>query len=252
MADKQFEPSRRKLEKAREKGQLPRSPLLSSLAALYGGLGALFYLGRVWLEQIIDSVRRLLSSDISALPLLIHAGSSIVLFSLLSATFAGIISEFLQVGVHFNAATVIPKGERLHIGAGLSRSFSGLKKVFWLYLQVLGVLGGGIYLLLIRFPSQAIVSEINPSFAAILVRAWFFPLLYGLFLGGGVCAATSFLLAKRRFLKEMKMSFQEIKDEFRESEGNMEQKTAQRAEYAALLRGNMRELVKRSRVIIID
>jgi flagellar biosynthesis protein FlhB len=64
-------------------------------------------------------------------------------------------------------------------------------------------------------------------------------------------AAVAYALARWRFFKQQKMSFQELKDEYKEDEGDPHAKAHRKQEHRALLFSEVEKRVKRSKVVVV-
>jgi flagellar biosynthesis protein FlhB len=64
-------------------------------------------------------------------------------------------------------------------------------------------------------------------------------------------AAVAYFLARWRFFRQHKMSLQEMKDEYKEDEGDPHAKTQRKHEHRALLLSEIEQRVKRSKVVVI-
>lgn len=73
---------------------------------------------------------------------------------------------------------------------------------------------------------------------------------------GGVCltgiAIASYALARWKFFRQLRMSLQELKDEYKEDEGDPHAKSARKHEHRALLFAEIEQRIKRSKVVIVS
>ncbi len=132
--EKTEQPSQRRLDQAREKGQVARSRELSTFVILLTGGGAMLFMGSTLTQQMIDLLRNGLTLnrevafnpqllmprlfDLSLDALLVFA--PILLVLMLAAAF----SPLLLNGWLFSAQSLQPQFSRLNPMAGIGRMFS--------------------------------------------------------------------------------------------------------------------------------
>jgi flagellar biosynthesis protein FlhB len=252
VSEKQFDPTPRRLQRARREGNTPRSKTLSLVCSLGGALGGAVCSTSWYADLFVLYTQALFRMEFQSIENIVYISFKIIFFTLGLATLAGSSSEVLQVGVQFSWEVLSLKVERFDLAKGLLRCFSGLKQVGLLLLQVGVVIGLSLTVVLTTFPAQAFVREADPEVLLFLVWKWLEPMWLVLGIGGVAYGAISVVSTHRRFLKVMKMSLREILEELRETEGNGDQRAQQRAEHAFVLRGDVVRLVKQSRVIVID
>lgn len=231
--DKQEAPSAHKIRKAREEGNVSRSPELVGFFGILAGMVCVFFLIGFWiegLEKIYLMCLGFFNTDLNMNRLfhlffrvLIQVVMMLIpLFILL--VLAGIVSNILQFGFLFSPKILKPKFEKLNPIHGLKNMFS-LKKLLeggMITLKVLACLClGGMFLLffLKEIPSATLLSL--PSQMSWLKDKSL--LLIGsiliLFL---ILAISDFFIKKYQYIKSLRMSKQEVKDEYRQQEGNPE------------------------------
>lgn len=234
--EKTEEASSRKLEKAREEGQIPRSRDLTTTAILLAGTIGLYIFAEFMGSRIVNVTRfnftltRETIFDPQAM--IAHLTSSFYhglmsimpLFGLLLA--ASIIGPIALGGWLFSTKAMAPKLSRMDPMAGLKRMFS-LKSLVELGKalgKVVVILGATILLLLMlqqpifRLSDESINSAIMHSlqlsgFAAIALSAI-----------TAIIAAIDIPFQIWEHSKKLKMSRQELKDEMKDTEGKPEVK----------------------------
>jgi flagellar biosynthetic protein FlhB len=247
--DRNLPASPKKIEKSRSEGQLPRSRDLPHFALMVTG-GAVLAAGG---PQIIEKLRQTLVTglhfDASLLARPGFMGERLVDMTLAFALVAGPIGVLLMlVGIASNLASggwnwtmkpLAPKFTHLNPLGGLKRLFTGqglgtaLKAV--LLALVLGVIGA----MVLKDRLASYVSIMSVPLPSALAYA-------GQQLTGGlgllavalaVFAAIDVPLQRQLWLRRMRMSREEVKQEMKEVEGNLEIK--------AKVRARMREIAKR-------
>ncbi|MCZ7682397.1 MAG: EscU/YscU/HrcU family type III secretion system export apparatus switch protein [Sandaracinaceae bacterium] len=213
----------RKLQRARERGEVPTSPLLGAVLALAGVAVALTAGG----EAAIASFRRLVEATWSApvapevaLAAAADTAASILLWPLVAAVGLGALASFLQVGPLFTAAPLSPDLGRLDPARGLRRLAS---------LEELAPRAGVLALALALLALAAIVlRDALPGLLGRTEGASFVLDAGARVLGAfgvraiallAVAAAAGVAYRRWRYLREQRMSRRELREERREAEG---------------------------------
>lgn len=228
--DKSEEPSARKLSQAREKGQTLSSKEVSNFSVL---LGATLIVGLIGPYLLTDMSRALLvlierpdRIDLSApgpvlFETLLNVGLAMAApLGLLVVLAAG--GVLVQIGWLIAPQAIMPKLEKISPIAGAKRLFS-LK-------SVVELLKGVVKMMLVGFVAYLIVS---PEFSRIELMVqmditellnethWVaIKLFVGVLAITGVMAAVDYLYQRYEFMKQMRMSKQEVKDEHKQTEGD--------------------------------
>jgi flagellar biosynthetic protein FlhB len=230
--NKTEKPTQRRLRKAREKGQVARSKEVSSAGVLLGGILLLMFFGQTILQTLEYAMKRLLAfrvpSEITITYLSefangVGAHIAIVVLPLLLATLIfSIVANVMQGGLAFSTESLGFHFEKLNPQKGLERIFSknGLVELAK-SLLLLGAIGFISY--------QVIRSHLSlfPRLVLMDVRKlfhWTAYVSYEVFVRVAalliVLALGDYLFQKYRFTEQLKMSKQEIKEEFKETEGD--------------------------------
>ncbi len=234
--EKTEEPTGKRLEKAREDGQIPRSKELSTSLILITGVLSLWIFGD-WLfsaernifilnfdierHHLFDDKQMVIRLAASALEAIIAVTPIFILLTL-----AAIFGPLALGGWMFSAKSLLPKLDRISPLAGLKRMFS-LKSLMELlkgWAKILVVVGCILFLFFSLKNSVLNLSQ-EPQRQAI-VHAM------DLVMIGALTLALSTLLISLidvpfqiyEFTKKMKMSLQEVKDEHKDTEGKPEVK----------------------------
>ena len=254
--NKQFEASQQKLRKARQDGQVVKSKDLSTAIAIiimfsfiylispmiWGQLSALFV--HVY-EQIptkhLDEIgypylfaRTIIPTSLILLPILVLA------------SFVGILGDMVQIGplfttkpMEFNAEKFNPTKyfKNLVSPKTLFDLFKNIAKVL-----ILGIVGYMVYSS--HFEDILMLAAIDNHFA-ILIQ--FGSLILDFIIKAGIAfliiAAADYGVTKWKFLQDQKMSFKEVKDEYKNSEGDPNVKAALRQRRQQLLQQKMMDSV---------
>lgn len=255
--DKQFDATPQKLKKAREEGQVVKSKDFStaiSLLVMFSALNAAA--PHIWdqisklfvllYEQIpnkhLEDIGYAYLLFITILPLLIIL-VPIIFFAML----VSIIGDIIQVGPLVSTKAIEPKFDKLNPVSGFKGIFFSMKTYFELVKNVVKVL-------ILGFVAYIVFKAHIPSLLALCAIENTFSILYEfgkmvvefvlkagiLFL---VIAAADYGFTRWKFLKDQKMSFKEIKDEYKNSEGDPHVKAALRQRRMQMLQQSMLDAV---------
>lgn len=247
--DRNLPASERKIRKARQEGQVARSRDLAHLAMVGGG-GAMLVVAAPalgdWLTRLLGTAlrfdaralaepdvltQRLLDSTVALLYVLLPIGAAALLLTMVAGVASG--------GWNFTMKAVAPKMSKLDPIAGIGRLFSSENVTQVIKASVLALLLGATS----AFYLRAHIAEFHDLLGMplpVALRHAHHAVLGGLGLVVLLLAVFAVIdVPLQRFLvsKRLKMSHQEMKEEFKEAEGNMEVK--------AKVKARMREMAKR-------
>ena len=232
--EKTEEPSQRKLEKAREDGKVVSSKEMFVFTSLAAGLMmgiASIALG----QQPLINWGGLFTLDASThIDSLIFAHMDYALWFLVQVTVVFglpimIVTILTQIGVGgivFAPKALSFKGSRISPIAGLKRMFSmkALVELGKSILKVVFLFGIGFVVIvyfmpgIIWFPNGTMANALDMMTSLIPM------LIGGLLIGLLIIAALDFAWQRYDFMKQMRMSRQDQKDEFKQTEGSPEVK----------------------------
>jgi flagellar biosynthetic protein FlhB len=264
MADEQrterATPKRR--EKAREQGQLVRSRDLPSALTLLG-VAALLRFGQAgWISSWRELFRNLLSVSAqpemaSVSPLLSFTGTSIVRWAAPPLALAWTVSAFalfLQGGFVFAPAAFEPNWTRFNPVNNLSRIFSvsGLSPLLKSLIPASFLLYIAATIISREWLQLVHSSQIGLGPAL----DWLASLLYEFAWKGGlvllVWSGADYGLQKWNYERSLRMSRQEIRDEYKDTEGNPAIRGRIRRRRSELRRRLMMKQVTRATVIVTN
>lgn len=254
--DKQFEASQQKLQKARKEGQVVKSKDFSTalgLIVMFSGINALApfiwsqisELFTLMYEQIpnahLDKISYSYLFFITAVPTALMIGPILIL-----AWFMGIMGDLIQVGPLFTMTPLSPKFDKLN-PTKYFKNLMSPKTLFELVknivkVAILGIVGYSVYMS--HFPDIIMLAAIDNQFAVLiqfgkLVVDFVTKATIAFFL----IAAADYGVTKWKFLQDQKMSFKEIKDEYKNTEGDPHVKAALRQRRQQLLQKKMMDAV---------
>jgi flagellar biosynthetic protein FlhB len=262
--DRHLPASARKIQKAREDGQVARSRDLGHFGAVAAGGGLLVALAPSLTGGLKDMIAAALRFDRASLagtaPMterLTEAVSGMLLPVLvigvamaLVALAAGLISG----GWNWTFKPLAPKFDKLDPLSGLGRVFSKHQLMDTLKACLLALVLGTIGVLWLRAHAQDFVATLAlPLPAAIGQGA--VTLQSGLLLlviALGVFALIDVPWQRYRLLERLKMSHQEMKEEFRQLEGNMEIKSKMRARMRQAAQRRMLAAVPNADIVVMN
>ncbi len=240
-------PTPKKLRDAREKGQVCTSKDITSTAILVVLFAILAWMG-VALMNDMEELLKFLSLRIAENNIASVKESSVMtaliickhsfIFVLVAAVI-GVVGNVAQIGFLFTFEPIIPKLEKLSPVEGAKKIFS-MKNVFEFLKNVVKVSFLGYLLYKIIWASipelltmcYGTVDDIFPCLKVMLKRL----AVYTAF-GYIVIAIVDRLFQGRNFTKQMMMTKDEVKREYKEMEGSAEVKQAQRQFRDEILNG---------------
>ncbi len=254
--NKQFEASQQKLQKARKEGQVVKSKDFSTALALlvmfivilklspfiWNQISQLFvYLYDKIPDKHLDEIgyTHLLVSII--LPSALIIGPILVM-----AGFMGILGDFIQVGPLVTTKPLEPKLDKLNPAKYFKNLMS--PKTFFelvkniLKVVILGIIGWMVY----NSHLSAIIglASIDNSFAVLNeFGSLIIDFVMKACLAFLIIAAADYGMVRWKFLQDQKMSFKEVKDEYKNSEGDPHVKAALRQRRQQMLQQKMMDSV---------
>ena len=240
-------PTPKKLRDAREKGQVCTSKDITSTAILVVLFAVLAWMGVALVGDMEGMMRfiglRVAENDEAA----VGAASTMAILTVIKHSFAfvfvaaliGIVGNVSQIGFLFTFEPIIPKLEKLSPVEGAKKIFS-MKNLFEFLKNVVKVsfLGYLIYKIIWASAPELLtmcygtVDDIFPCLKLMLKRL----AIYTAF-GYIVIAVVDRLFQGRNFTKQMMMTKDEVKREYKEMEGSQEVKQAQREFRNEILNG---------------
>jgi flagellar biosynthetic protein FlhB len=258
------EPSQRRLQEARERGQIPRSRELTNFASMIGGSAALVAVGGSLAARMSQMMRNGLSIDAKSLitgdSMLASLGNACTnaLLALLPVFGAlmglVLLASVILGGWNFSPSALAPDFSRLSPLSGFQRLFglrgvSELGKALLKCLVVGGVCAGIVSWL---FGDVLALAHMTPR-AAIARGAgllgWAFVWLCASL---ALVAAVDVPLQLFQFKRSLRMTRQELRDESKELDGRPETKQRIRQMQQAIARRRMMHKVPAADVVIVN
>lgn len=261
-SDKTEQATPRRKQKAREKGQIARSrELMSSLAAgsmvllLAAQTGGFVAQWRGLLRHTLDAA---VTSDLTnAVPMLLSTGSTVASSLALViglSWMAAMVGAVAQGGLVFAPQALQPNFSRLSPATRLEQLFSLpslgrlLKSllpgtaILYLAFSVLSREWGNV----MHLPGRGMAGISNFAFATLFEIAWKSALVLLVWSGA------DYLIEHHKLQNDLRMSRQDLKDEYKETEGHPTVKARFRRLRRQVLRQRMLEAVQRASVVITN
>ena len=263
--DKQFDATPRKLEQARKEGQVVKSKDFSTALSLLILFSAIVGLAPFVWDQIVQLYTLLYEQIPNAH--LSEIGMSYILTITLKTTFliigpilflawfVAIMADFIQVGPLVATAPLMPKLDKLN-PTKYFKNIMSIKTIFELMKNIvkvvlLGYIGWSVYTKHIE--SILMLAAVDNNFAVMieygkLITDFIFQACIAFL----VIAAADYGVTKWKFLKDQKMSFKEIKDEYKNTEGDPNVKAALRQRRMQMLQRGMMDAVPEADFVVTN
>jgi flagellar biosynthetic protein FlhB len=260
--EKTEKPTAKKLKEGRKQGQVARSPDIGSWVGMLAASLMLPIVIRSGSSRVIDllmQVRGVVANPdpdktVSMLGSGLRTVAIVVAPLAVCTVLVAIAAAGAQGGIHLATKHAKPKFERLNLLKGIKRMFgvqtaweavktavktAVLGLVLWSTIKSMTplLLGSGALPLTTTLAAVAksVVSVIRVSCAA-----------------GLAMAALDYLVARKRISKQLKMSMHEIKQEYKQSEGDPQLKNAIRSKQMAMSRNRMMSDVASADVVLVN
>ena len=258
------QPTERRLQEARKKGQVPRSRELNTMLSLLFASIALLLLGGGISRSIMRisadgfSVSREMAFDASQLPFqfMYMASQTLLALSPFMAVMlvAALAGPLLMGGWSFSLETISFKVEKLNPIKGLARIFSlkGLVELVKALAKFVLLLGAAILVFFTIDQQLLSLTSMSPKAAGVEAVTVLVQVLL-------ILSATTILIVALdvpfelwNHQKQLRMTKQEIKDEMKETDGNPQVKQRIRTVQRQLAESRMMEDVKTADVVITN
>lgn len=264
-SEKTEEPTERKKQESRKKGQVAKSAELSSVFIILAAFIALKTAGPLIYGKLTGYMRFVLGGlngrgDFtiqSAHIVFMEAGMSFfeaILPVMISVLLVAVSVSLLQVGLSFNPDTIMPQFSRINPMSGFGRIFSKRSLVELVKsLLKITIIGYFIYRFIrketLRIPSL-MMAEIPDSFA--LLAGIIYDLAIQIAMVILVLAILDYGYQWWEHMQNLKMSKQEIKQEMKQTEGNPQVKGKIREKQRAMAMRRMMSEVPKADVVVTN
>ncbi|MGL4721733.1 MAG: type III secretion system export apparatus subunit SctU [Desulfovibrionaceae bacterium] len=260
--EKTEQPTEKKLRDAREKGQVAISQDVTATASITAAFASIYFL---W-DYIRHSLQELFSISIESITLPFLDGLNMMLYTamekmimiilpiLLSVMVAVMAAVFAQIGLLFSLESVTPSFDKINPKQYFKKVFSkkGLVDLVKTFVKV-AVLGTLLYLVTVNnIPLLLEAPLLGREGVLYILGEMLFPLVLFTIGAFSVIAVLDFIVQKSMHTKELMMSLDEIKREFKESEGSPEIKGQRKQIHQEMAMSDATEKVKKSNVLITN
>ena len=251
--DKQFDATPQKLQRARKEGQVVKSKDVSTAISMLVVFTFILLMAPITWDLIcglfknlysqipnqhVDSIGYVYILTSALVPCLVIIGLTLVVAAGIAA-----LADFIQVGPLVAIAPLIPKLDKLNPTKYFKNLFT-VKTVFELFKNILkvcilGLIGWVVYSAHLK--GILMLAAIDNNFAVMnefgsLIKDFIYKACLAFF----IIAVADYGVTRWKFMKDQKMSFKEIKDEYKNSEGDPHVKSALRQRRMQMLqRGAM-------------
>ena len=232
--EKTEEPTAKKLEKAAEEGQVFTSKEMFVFTGIIG-LFALVYILPYYSQMLISYWSMFFDwSDIvndkkSILDILSYALRLfvvVIIFISIPMFFIVLLTQIAVGGINFAPKAIQFKGKKINPVEGFKRMFSqkSLAELVKAILKVLLLFGLTALVVYDRLDDMIQLTERELSQAIIVMGQSFPKLLFLLLIGLAIIASIDYFWQRHIYMQGLRMTKQEIKDEFKQTEGSPEVK----------------------------
>lgn len=258
MSEKTQQPTAKKLRDAQKKGQIPKSKLFTSAVVTLGGLSATLAFADDTSRRLLGWTRSLLASQdtppLAALEQGVRVLASCAAPSLIGAVLAALVSAVAVSGLQFNPDVVSPKLERIDFTEGVKKLFSARQLVDVLKGLAVAAVIGWIFWSAVQSNAALAFSTVHHdgarAFGAlttllrpVVLKASVVLVLLGL---------GDWALARKRHLKDLMMSHEEVRQEHKNSDGDPHQKAKRKSLHKQLAAGGSARGVRQASAVVVN
>ena len=232
--DKTEEPSQRKIDKAKEDGQVLQSKEMFVFTSIAMGLIIFLFVPEVALPGMnewgkffqIESKEQLYNLPYSRLYQVFEIIIIIALFVGIPLMVVSLLTQMAVGGINFAPKAATFKGNKINPIKGLKRIFSvkGLVELGKSILKVVLLVGLSTLVIYIMLPQLLMISHGTLN-SALEIMYYAFPFLIGTLLAAlAIIAAIDYFWQRHVHIEQLKMTKQEVKDEHKQTDGSPEVK----------------------------
>ena len=254
----------RRLEEARKEGNVAKSSDVPTWAALAAVTAVLLTMGGTLGSNMANQLAPFLAhagqtdlQDGGAVVVMrqaIAVAAPFIIAVLAAAAFAGTAANLVQTGFLFTSSRLAPDIERISPLKGLERMFGidGLVNFLKSFLKMV-IVGVVAYLALkphlTEFQNLPLVDPMAMlSVAARMIKA----LIFGVLALLGIAAGLDWFWQKQRFMQRMRMTKEEVKEDFKQSEGDPHIKARIRQLRVQRAKKRMMQNVPKATVVVMN
>ena len=264
--DKTEQPTPKRIRESRKKGQVFKSRDLVQAFSFMTAAAVLGVGGPQYVDQLRDLLKQFFQPEIMRgdMPLnlmLVRVGYAWSKFLLLSAPLLGALvvigaaGNFMQVKALFAPEAIKPKFEKLDPLKGFKNIFFSAKT----YIELLkNLIKFGVVFWILYSSIKGSFRDIVPTAAmridqtAILAGRLLLSILYKVGAVLVILGAADYLIQKKMYMKNMMMSKEEVKQEFKEQEGDPHVKHMRKHLFEQLMHESVAHNVPRATAVVAN
>ena len=258
------EPTPRRLEEARLKGDVAKSFDLPQAASLAAAAGVLALAGGWMARNLTEALTPFISHPeamslqaggaVAVARQAMLASAPILALVLGAAALAGAFGNIIQHGFLWSPDKLKPQASKISPLAGLKRLFGidGLVQFLKSTFKVGVVAVVAFWVLKPRSAALSELAALDPSAILPLAAAALKALVFAVVVVLGVGSLIDFLWQRHRFMQRMRMSREELKEDFRQSEGDPHVKARLKQLRAERARRRMMQAVPKATVVVMN
>ena len=262
MSEKTEYPTSKKLRQAREDGQVAHSKDFTQTVLILALFG--YFIGNA--EGLIKSLAELMLMPLSVLGMPFEDAADIVISRLFTSAvwivlpflliviFLGIFVEMLQTGMLFAFKALIPSAKKLNVINNVKNVFA-IKNVIEFLKSILkiGFLASLIYILIgDALPTLLTLPQAGLSGVGIAMGTLLKAMMINVAVAYAILSAADFAYQRHQHIKGLMMSKDEIKQEYKEMEGNPEIKQQRKHLHQELLSQNAVGRTRKASVVVTN
>jgi flagellar biosynthetic protein FlhB len=256
----------RKLEDARKKGDVAKSPDVASALSLLGAAAVLLLAGGPFAGMMAESLLPFIAEPHTMVGAL-EAGAGVEIGAralwaaapflgalALAVILGGVGGNLAQSGLIFSAEKMKPKWEKISPLAGMKRIFGpdGLMNFVKTFVKLLAVIAVCWFVLKPHLRELENMAAMSPASILPFTRELAVWLMAATLVFLAFTAGADFLWQKMRFAKRMRMSREELKEDYKQSEGDPHVKARLKQIRAQRGRQRMMQNVPKATVIVTN
>ena len=264
--EKSNEPSPKKLDDARKKGQIPKSSDLSAAASYLGLILALTIFGPTTLLTAAEHITQLLANpegfisptslpDRTSLSRLLASTSMHSLFPMLSIPAAAVLVSLLaQQAITFAPSKIAPKLNKISPLTAFKNKFgaSGIFEFLKSFLKLLIVSSLMVFFLRSSLPELIQTIAESPAQMTITLSEHIISFLTIIFVMSLLIGGGDYLWQVAEHLRKHRMTRKELEDENKEAEGDPHNKQARRQRGFEIAMNQMLSDIPDASVVIVN
>ena len=263
--EKTEQPTPKKLDEARQKGDVAKSMEVNSALSLLFGLLLLTIMGSMFYRQLSVLFYKVYSGgymvELTPVSVMKYFVMGMETFGLLIGAFMGAImvigvaASIMQVGFLFTLEPITPKFSKINPG-------KGFKKIIFSKRSLVELAKNLVKLVIIVWIAYSAIMSYKTQFVPLLDQNTYQMFTFMLKAGSSISfrismfflfvAAADYAFQKWEHTNQLKMSRQEIKDEGKQTEGNPQIKSKIRQLQIQMSRSRMMQAVPEADVVITN